>query len=106
MPAIHYIPRKISKIEKDDQRVAITGKVIESKDDSFVIDDGTGKIEVFMKLEGMENKNDVKIDVDDFVRAFCIIIGSQLKADVVQSLKGLDLDQLKKIEELYNKAGI
>jgi uncharacterized protein YdeI (BOF family) len=106
MPAIHYIPRKISKIGKNDSKIAITGEVVESKDDSFILDDGTGKIEVFNQLEGTDSPKGVKVDKDDFVRAFCTMIGTQLKADVVQSLKGLDVEQLKKIEELYNKAGV
>ena len=62
-----------------------------------------------MQLEGTDSVNvnsDVKINTDDFVRAFCTMIGTQLKADVVQSLQGLDMEQLKRIEELYNKAGI
>jgi len=106
MPAIRYVPRKISQIEKTDTNIAVTGKVIESKENSFILDDDTGKIEILMQMEGMESLKDVNVDEDDFVRAFCTIIGTQLKADVVQSLKGLDVEQLKKIEELYNKAGV
>lgn len=109
MPAVRYMPRKISDIEKNDTRIAVMGKIIESKESSFILDDGSGKIEIYVQLEGTEemaNNINAKVGIGGFVRVFCTIIGTQLKADVVQSLQGLDVEQLKKIEGLYNKAGI
>lgn len=96
---IHYIPKKISQLDKADTNVAIIGKVIEDKESSFILEDESGKVEI-------NKPNDANFDVGSLVRVFCTIIGAQLKADVVQSLKGLDIEQFKKIEELYNKAGI
>lgn len=91
-----YKKRKISEIEKGDSKVTILGRVIERKEDSFVLDDGTGKVEVFFEGE-------IK---PGLARAFCSLVGNQLKADVIQDLKGLDLNLFKKVEDLYNKAGL
>ena len=105
MPAVRYIPRKVSEIEQNDTRIAVTGRIAEGSRDSFVLDDSSGKIEVFLQVEGTD-RLDAKVGKDDLVRVFCTVIGAQLKADAVQNLNGLDAEQLKKIEELYNKAGI
>ena len=105
MPATRYMPRTVSQIEKNDSKVSVVGKVAETKESSFVLEDDSGKIEVFTQLEGTQ-RIEASVAEGDIVRAFCTIIGTQLKVDVIQSLKGLDLEQFKKIEELYNKAGI
>lgn len=97
----HYKPKKISKIEKSDRRVAIVGKVRKVNEDgnSFVLDDDTGKIEIFSdKLD--------KVKKGGIVRVFCTIENEKLNADVVQSLESLDLNLFKKVEELYIKAGV
>lgn len=92
-----YKPRKVSNIAKTDSRVALTGKVIKADENSLILDDTTGKMEIF--FEGKVSKN-------SFIRAFCTVIGNQLKADIVQDLKDIDLNLLKKVEELYNKFGV
>jgi hypothetical protein len=106
MPVLRYIPRKISDVEKNDTRISVMGKVVEAKDSSFVLGDDTGKIEIFTQVEGTENPRNISVKEGAAVRAFCIVIGTQLKADAVQNLDGLDLEQFKKIEGLYNKAGV
>jgi len=98
MFALHYKPKKISEINlKTDSRIAIIGKVTEQGENSFVLDDGSGKIEIISEEEVKLNKT---------VRVFCSLIENQLKADVVQSLNGFDLNLFNKIKELYNKAGV
>ncbi|MGC8812160.1 MAG: hypothetical protein ACP5O8_01055 [Candidatus Aenigmatarchaeota archaeon] len=98
MPAFHYKPRRISEVSlKKDSKVAIVGKVLDQLENSFILDDGTGKVEIF--FEGELRKNQV-------VRAFCSVVENQLKADIVQSLNGLDLEHFRKIEEMYKKVGL
>jgi hypothetical protein len=106
MPALRYIPRKASQVEKNDTRVALTGKVLEAGESSFTLADDIGRIEIFTQVDGVEGKMVASVKEGELVRAFCIVIGTQLKADVVQKLDGLDTEQLKKIEGLYNKAGV
>ena len=93
----YYKPRKISQIMNTDNKIAIIGKVLQSSDNSFIIDDETGKIEIF---------SDAKVEENKFVRAFCTIADGKLKADVVQKLENFDINLFKTVEELYNRADV
>lgn len=90
----HYKPKKINNITAKDSKIAVIGKVVETRKNSFILDDDTGKIEVF---------SDEAIEKDKLVRVFCSVIEEKVKTDIVQSLEGLDLNLFKKCEELYNK---
>jgi len=98
------VPKKIAQISKNDRKVSIVGTVVSSTDDSFVLDDGSGKIEVFFEKENAEGRERIK--KDKTIRAFCTLVGEQLKLDVAQSADGLDLNLLKTVDDLYSKAGI
>ena len=116
---LHYKPKKISKIEMSDKRVAIIGKVHSvsglgglnkpsNSFDSFILEDETGKIEIFISGENNESriKEKSKIKKGRLLRVFCTIDGDRLNADVVQTLEGLDLNLLKAVDDLYMKAGV
>ncbi len=93
MFANHYIPKTISQLTTKDSRVALIGNIAQSKENSFVLDDGTARVEISFEGE-LKSK---------LVRVFCSIMDEKLKADVIQPLDGLDLNLFKKVEELYNK---
>jgi hypothetical protein len=98
MPALRYKPRRISEIDwKRDSRVALVGKVLEQLEDSFILDDGTGRVEVFFEGE---------LEKDKIIRVFCSIIENQLKADIVQNLDNLNLELFREVEEMYKRAGL
>jgi len=98
MFGLYYKPREISKINtKTDGKVAIVGKVVESGDGKFILDDGKVKAEISFEGEVKTNK---------MVRVFCSVVEDKLKADIVQSLEGLDLNLFKRVKAVYNKAGI
>jgi hypothetical protein len=98
MNGSHYKPKNISELNvKTDSRVAIIGKVVDIGENSFVLEDTTGKVEIV--FEGA-------VERDRLVRAFCSIIDERLRADVVQDLKNFDVDMFFKVKELYNKAGV
>lgn len=106
-----YIPKKISQISKTDRRVSIVGKVVgvsseaeQPEADHFILDDGGSKIEIFFEKENSEGRE--KIEKGKVIRAFCMLVGEQLKLDIVQDLSGLDLNLLKTVDELYSKAGV
>lgn len=92
----HYSPRKISSISKSDSRIALIGRMVESSENSFVLEDDTGRIEIFSEEKMREGEP---------VRVFCSSLNGKLKADIVQSLKGFDLNLFKKVEELYKREG-
>jgi hypothetical protein len=116
-----YVPKKVGEVKSGDKRVAIVGKVIEKSEDAFVIEDDSGKIEVFFSTESdpsddsdvmqvqQHSKQDVDPEMvkhDTMVRVFCTVAGDRLNLDAVQDLTGLDINLLKTTEELYSKAGI
>lgn len=92
----HYLPKKISSVSKSDSKVSVVGTVSEVSENSFVLDDGTGKMEII---------SDQPVEKDETVRVFCSSVEGKLKADTIQSLKGFDLNLFKRIEELYRKEG-
>lgn len=96
---LHYKPKKVSEIRENDSRIAIIGKIVEIKENSFVFSDGSGEIEIFFG----ESKN---VEKDKLIRVFCSRDGGILKADIIQDLKGFDLNLYKKIKELYRRADI
>lgn len=98
MFGLYYKAREISEINtKTDSKVAIVGKVVERGENSFILDDGKAKAEISFEGEVKTNRT---------VRVFCSVIEGRLKADIVQSLEDLDLNLFKRVNELYNKAGI
>ncbi len=96
----HYIPKKISQLTSKDSRISLVGNIIQSKENSFILDDGTAKAEISFEGELKGNEGELK---SKLVRVFCSIADEKLKADVVQPLEGLDLNLFKKVEDLYNK---
>lgn len=102
-----YVPKGISEISKNDKKVSVVGKIVDVTTDSFIMDDDSGKIEVFFGddqqtgVAGTENISPKKT-----IRAFCSVVGDELRLDVVQDLTGLDLNLLKTVDDLYSKAGV
>lgn len=94
---MHYKPKQISEVSSNDSLVSLVGKVIKTNDNSFILDDGTGKIEIVSDFQVEENKK---------VRVFCSINNETLKSDVVQDMEGLDMVLFKKVKELYYKTGV
>lgn len=92
----YYKPRRISAITKTDKLISVAGKVASISDGSFMIDDGTGKLEI-------SSEHAMKKGMT--VRVFCSLDG-QWKADIVQDVIGMDLNIYKQVDELYSRAGL
>ena len=73
------------------------GKVVQAEENSFVVDDESGKVEVF---------SEEPVEADKIVRAFCTVIDGRLKADAIQDLNNFDLNLYRRIKELYRKIGV
>ena len=95
--ANNYVPKNISQVTKADSRVSVIGKVMEAGNNSFVLQDDNGSAEIF---------SDIPVESGKLIRAYCSVIEGQLKVDVIQDLTGFDLALFKKVEALYNKAGV
>jgi len=103
----HYIKRIITKINPDtDLKVKLMGFVVDKKDDMIMLDDGSGKVKVFVDIPGMIEK----ININQLVRVFGSTLptedGFEIKADAIQELSNLNINLYKKVEELYNKMGV
>ncbi|MCX6815765.1 MAG: hypothetical protein NT120_02855 [Candidatus Aenigmarchaeota archaeon] len=94
MPAV---PRKINEIVPEkDIRVRLLGRVIDKQNSMIVIDDGTATAEIITENMGNVENNDI-------VRVFCRVLpletGYELRAEIVQDMKGMDMDLYRKIHE-------
>jgi RNase P/RNase MRP subunit p29 len=103
----HYVKRKIEDINPEtDLKVKIMGFVVDKKDDTVILDDGSKKAKVFV-----DNITIVeKMNINQLVRIFGSTLptdeGFEIKADVVQDLSNLNINLYKRVEELYNKMGV
>jgi uncharacterized protein YdeI (BOF family) len=103
----HYAKRKIAEINPEvDLRVKIMGTVVDKKDDTMVVDDGNGKIKIFVDTPTMIEK----ININQLVRVFGSTLptdeGFEIKTDAIQDLSNLNINLYKRVEELYNKLGV
>jgi hypothetical protein len=97
MRAERYVPRKILDVKNSDRKVSIVGKVLQADENTMVVEDETGQVDVFC---------DSPAQAGSEVRAFCSVVDGRLKAEAVQSLNGFDINLYKKTQELYRKLGV
>ena len=92
MPSVE---RRVSGIKAEDIRVRVMGTIIDKKENSLVIDDGTGKIAVFFE-------EPVSGELNQMVRVFGRVIpvenGFEMQGEIVQDMSQLDVELHKKIE--------
>jgi uncharacterized protein YdeI (BOF family) len=103
----HYVKKNIPGINPEvDLKIKVIGFVVDKKENTFVIDDGNGKIKIFVdEASLLEN-----ININQLIRVFGSTLptedGFEIKADAIQDLSNLNINLYKKIEELYNKVGV
>jgi hypothetical protein len=106
-----YVPKKVAAISEADRRVALVGTLETVSDEEtgshIIIDDGTGKIELFFDAgENGALAEAVRGEEGRLVRAFCTNENGKLRLDVLQPMAGADINLLKTVDELYGKAGL
>jgi len=95
LPAIE---KRIVEIQPDsDVRIRITGTVIDIGSNSIVLDDGSGKIEVYFE-EQPKVRNGQLVRV--ITRILPMIDGFECKGETMQSLDGFNMDLYKKAKEI------
>lgn len=91
------LSKKISNITETDVRVRVMGTLVDKKDTVVIVDDGTGKIDVTFE-------EPPKNPVGSRVRIMGRVIPSEgavnLQGELIQIMDGIDLDLLKKAEEI------
>ncbi len=103
MPENRRAPAKLRSIDevnpREDIRIKIVCTVIDKKEDSVVVDDGTGKTEVFLDTEELE-----EIDEKKRVRIFGRVLPTpesfELQGEIVQEMDDVDFDLYKKVLEV------
>jgi len=99
------IRRRLPSVEKSiadiqpesDVRVRLTGTIIDTTPTSIVIDDGTGKVEVYFGEEPIVKQGQ---SVRIITRILPLIDGFECRGEALQSLEGFNLKLYKKAKEI------
>lgn len=92
--------RNITDIDPQrDVRVRIVGTVLEVREDSIMLDDGTGTTEVFLDIEDQDTVQDgMRIRV--FGRVLPTPDDFEVQGEIVQDMTDLDMDTFNEVREL------
>jgi hypothetical protein len=101
MPEEKLIRRRLPAVEKiisdihpdSDVRIRVLGTIIDMGPNSIVLDDGSGKIEIY--FEEMPNVKQGQM-VRVITRIIPLIDGYECKGEVLQTLEGFNLELYKK----------
>jgi len=105
MPDEKLIKRRLPSIEKSiseihpdsDVRIRLIGTIIDIGPNSIVLDDGSGKIEVyFEEIPKVRQGQLVRV----ITRILPLIDGYECKGEILQSLDGFNLKLYKKARDL------
>lgn len=90
----------IKDIDSQDIRVRILGTVIDKNNDSIIIDDGSGKLEIsFDEMPDVKTGQLVRI----IARILPLAKGFEARGEVFQDLEGFDIKLYKKAKETIEK---
>lgn len=99
LPAVE---KTISDINpKSDIRVRITGTVIDSKENSIIIDDGSGKVEVLFESQPAYAREGQFIRV--ITRILPMVSGYECKGEVIQNMENFDLNLYKDAKKIISR---
>lgn len=91
------IPRRISEIKTGDEQVQVVGLTVDKSESSLVLDDGSGRLNVFFEDPALLKGIDVGSKVRVFGTPLNIGDGHEIHAEIIQNLERLDLDLYKKV---------
>lgn len=81
-----------------DVRVRIIGTVLEVREDSIMLDDGTGTTEVFLNAEDVDTvQNGMRIRV--FGRVLPTPDDFEIQGELVQDMTDLDMETYKEVRD-------
>ncbi len=96
------VARKLAEVDpQQDTNVRIFGTVVETGEDSVVIDDGTQAKEIYVGPEHIE-----QLAAKDTVRIFGRVLPSvdsfEIQGEIVQKMNDLNLSLYSQIKESYD----
>ncbi len=93
------LERKISDVQPEDIRVSLLGTIVDKKEETIILDDGTGKIAA--RFEGP-----VKLPPNCLVRVMGRVVpiegGFELQGEIIQDMSGLNMELHRKVREFVN----
>lgn len=92
------IEKRIADLHPDsDVRVRLIGTVIDSGPNSIVLDDGSGKIEIYFDEQpNVVNGQLIRV----IARILPLIDGYECRGEIIQNLDNFDLELYKKAKEI------
>ena len=102
MKRLPAVEKTISDIDpQKDIRVRITGTVIDSKDNSIMIDDGSGQVKVlFEKPESFVREGQF---IRVVTRVLPVIDGFECRGEAVQDLENFDINLYKDAKKIIGR---
>lgn len=97
--------RKVSEIKIGDERVRVVGTVVDKKEAEFTLDDGSGHITVIFDDQAVAQGVEVGSKVRVFGTPLSVAGTSELHAEIVQRMNGLDLELYEEVRREAEKLG-
>jgi len=101
-----YPEKKINEITSNDTKLRVLGFIVDKNDDALIIDDGTGKMRIFVESKELIDNFDINQLVRVFGNLIAIDQDVELRSDIIQDMSNFDLELHKKTIELYDKLGV
>lgn len=104
----HYQEVFIEEINDNILRCRILGKIIDKTDNTLLLDDGTGIIEVMINEDLTKINSPLEIGQDVFVFGKVIKIDGNYKvfADIIREIKNLNIRQYRKVMKLWKESEV
>ena len=98
----HSVEKNIADINENDYLVRIIGIVIDVGKDYLVVDDGTGKIEIFFK-EDLSDEIKIGETVKVIGKVYYSPENIKINAKCIQILKNFNIKLYKQAKEIIKK---
>ncbi|MDY6769977.1 MAG: OB-fold nucleic acid binding domain-containing protein [Candidatus Nanohaloarchaea archaeon] len=99
-------PCDITDIDPEsDARVRVLGTVLEARQDSIMLDDGSGTVEVFLDADDLDAVQDGQ-RVRVFGRVMPTADAFEIQAELVQDMTDLDMDTYGEVVDAVGKDAI
>lgn len=93
------VPKRIENISpQDDVRVRVVGTVLDRREDSVMVDDGSGTVEAFLDADDLESVSEGQ-RVRVFGRVLPTSESFELQGELVQDMTDLDMDLYGRVRE-------
>ncbi len=94
------VPKDIDEIDAErDVRVRVLGTVLETRDDSIMLDDGSGTVEVFLDGDDFEAVSDGQ-RIRVLGRVLPAPDSFEIQGEIVQDMSDLDMDAYNTVKNI------